>query len=131
MGNIKAAFFLALLLELSSVPLMYAHHGYSAYDLAKTVTLTGTVTELSVANPHSSIGLDVKDEKGNVNHWAVEFGNVRGLTTQGWTQSTLKPGDEIKVSFHAAKNGAHVGALVGKITYTDGQELHLNPAPDR
>jgi len=127
MGNTKSVFFLLLLLALSSAPSMYAHHGYAGYDLTATVTISGTVTELSVANPHSMVRLDVKDEKGEVGHWAVEFGDVRGLTSQGWTQTTLKPGDEIKLTCHQAKNGARVGALVGKITYADGRPLPLNP----
>jgi hypothetical protein len=125
MGYIKLAIFLAILLTFSLSLSMQAHHGYAAYDLAKTVTLTGTVSDVLLGNPHSSVGFDVKDEKGNPSRWSFEFGNLRSLLAQGWTKDTLKAGDEIKVSMHPAKNGAHVGVLVGKISYVDGRSLAL------
>jgi hypothetical protein len=106
---------------------MYAHHGNAAYDKKNTVTVTGTVAELLLANPHSTVALDVKDEKGNVNRWKVEFGVLRDLWAQGWTQDTLKPGDQIKVAFHPRKNGDSVGILVGGITYADGRAILLHP----
>jgi hypothetical protein len=126
MGNIKAAAFLALLFGLAFVSSVHAHHGYAAYDLEKTVTVSGTVDDVLLGNPHSSVGLEVKDEKGNPTRWSFEFGNLRSLLAEGWSKDTLKSGDEIKVSIHPAKNGAHVGVLVGKISYSDGRPLPLN-----
>jgi len=35
------------------------------------------------------------------------------LTRAGWTSKSLKPGDEIQVTFHAAKNGSGSGQLYG------------------
>jgi hypothetical protein len=130
MRNIKSVCFLMLLLGFGIAPSIYAHHGYAAYDLTKTVTVTGTVSDVLLGNPHSSIGFEVKDEKGNLSHWSFEFGNLRGVLAQGWSKDTLKPGDAIKVDVHPAKNGAHVGSLVGKITYADGRPLPLNPPKD-
>lgn len=130
MSKLVAIFYLALLFGFGFTPRVYAHHGYAAYDLVKTVAVSGTVAELSLANPHSSITFDVKDEKGDVNRWAVEFGTLRNLISQGWTRDTLKPGDGIKLSLHPAKNGAHVGVLVGKITYTDGRPLPVKSTPN-
>jgi hypothetical protein len=121
--------YVAVLLGLSFSPLAYAHHGYAAYDLTKTVTVTGSVTEMMMANPHSSLAFDVKDDKGNSDHWAIEFGTLRGLVAEGWTRDTLKPGDQITVSLHPAKNGAHVGVLVGKITFSDGRPLAVKSTP--
>ena len=111
---------------LTGVPSVFAHHGYAAYDNSKTVTLIGTVTDFEMANPHSSLLFDVKNEKGEIEHWAVEFGYVRALKEQGWSPDTLKPGDQVSVTLHVAKNGSHVGSG-GKITYADGRPLPLNP----
>lgn len=129
MGKIRFISYLILLLGLTFAPGAYAHHGYAAYEMTKTVTVSGTVTELAMANPHSSLAFDVKDEKGNINSWAIEFGTLRQLIGQGWTKDTLKPGDGITVSLHPAKNGAHVGVLVGKITYADGRPLPVKSTP--
>lgn len=104
----------------------YAHHGYAAYDMSKTITLTGNVTEFTLANPHSTLAFDVKDAKGDVDHWSMEFGYIRILRQAGWTFDTLKAGDQITVTFHPAKNGAHIGAL-SKVMTADGRDLPLTP----
>ena len=130
MGTFCAIFYVGLLFGFHFAPWANAHHGYAAYDLTKTVAVSGIVTELSLANPHSSVTFDVKDEKGEVNRWAVEFGTLRSLLSQGWTKDTLKPGDGIMLSLHPAKNGAHVGVLVGKITYGDGRPLPVKATPN-
>jgi hypothetical protein len=130
MRKLRANCYLALLLTFGLGPRAYAHHGYAAYDLTKTVTLSGTVSDLSLANPHSSVTFDVKGEKGDLTRWAVEFGTLRNLISQGWTRATLKAGDGITLSLHPAKNGAHVGVLVGKITYADGRPLAVKSTPN-
>jgi len=69
-----------------------------------------------------------KEEKGAVNNWTVEFGVLQELKEQGWSDNTLKPGDQIKVSVHAKSDGDHAGILAdGTITYADGRPLPLNP----
>jgi hypothetical protein len=125
MANSGRVFLLALLGWISFASPASAHHGYAAYAMDQTLTLTGTVTEVALANPHSSLAFDVKDDKGNVTRWAIEFGQLRAVVAQGWTKETLKPGDEIKVSLRPAKNGAHVGVLAGKIMFADGRPLTL------
>lgn len=131
MGKPGFAAYVVLLFAFSfGSGLAYAHHGYAAYDMTKTVTVTGTVAEMTMANPHSSLTFDVKDENGNANRWAIEFGTLRGLLSEGWTKETLKTGDGITVSLHPAKNGARVGVLVGKITYSDGRPLPVKSGPN-
>src|SRR5581483_5164624 len=39
----------------------FAHHGSAAYDMSKTITVTGTVTEFQYINPHVLITMDVKN----------------------------------------------------------------------
>ena len=97
MAKLRPFLYVAVLLGLGLgfSPRAYAHHGYAAYDLTKTITVSGSVTEMMMANPHSSLAFDVKDDKGNSDHWAVEFGTLRGLVAEGWTKDTLKPGDQI------------------------------------
>ena len=129
MRNIRVLFFPVLLLGLCAAPAIYAHHGNVTYDMKHTVDLTGTVTKLELGNPHSTIALDVRDEEG-ISHWTVEFGVLKELKDQGWTDTTLKPGDEIKIAVHARKDGDHSSILAkGVIFYADGRPLPLNPLP--
>lgn len=127
-NKVFACLLIAVAFALSSP--IYAHHGYAAYDMTKTITLTGNVTEFTLANPHSTLSFDVKDEKGDVQHWSMEFGYIRILREAGWNFDTLKPGDKITVVFHPAKNGAHIGAP-SKLMNADGQEIPLSPPRSR
>lgn len=129
MSSIWPSFFLSLLFVFYSPPSLFAHHGNAAYDIKNKVTLIGAVTSLQLANPHSTVELDAKDEKGNANHWVVEFGVLRDLVQAGWSDNTLKPGDQIKVSIHPKSDGDRSGLLVGDITYADGKQIYLKPPP--
>jgi Family of unknown function (DUF6152) len=107
---------------------VFAHHGNAAYDTSKAdTTLTGIVTEWIVANPHSFLKMDVKNDDGSVSHWVIESsaasvnqrGNVR------LTKNSLKPGDKITVTMMVAKNGQPIGRIHqlllpdGKLVVTD------------
>jgi uncharacterized protein DUF6152 len=123
------ALFLALLLGFFPAPTLHAHHGNAEYDMKNTVVLIGPVAAFQLANPHSTVTVDAKDEKGNIARWVVEFGVLRDLVQMGWTDTTLKAGDQIKVSIHPKSDGDHSGLLVGDITYADGKPIYLKPPP--
>jgi len=91
MAGIRTASLLTLLIVVSFPFSIYAHHGNAIYDMKHTVTLTGTVTQLALANPHSSIAFDVKSDQGNIDHWVVEFSVLQKLKAQGWADDTLSP----------------------------------------
>jgi hypothetical protein len=102
---------------------IFAHHGYAAYDMQITKTLTGTITNYMMANPHTQIGLDVKDENGNVNPWVIEdAGTVRAMREAGWELDTLKTGDVVTITYHPAKGPGHAGLLM-KCQLPDGRVL--------
>ena len=102
---------------------MFAHHGTNAsYDMDKIVTISGTVTEFIWSNPHCQVYLDVKDEQGNIVHWAGEMNSPGVLERAAMTRRTLKPGDVIKVNLHPSRAGAAVG-VVQDITLPDGKVL--------
>lgn len=86
-----------------------AHHGTgSSYEMDKVVTVSGTVTEFVWSNPHSQLYFDVKDDKGNVVHWAGELQSPTALLERGWTKTSIKAGDQVTVTGHPSKAGAPV-----------------------
>lgn len=122
----QTAFFAVLAVSLAiSVP-MFAHHGGAIYDNTKTISLTGTVTDFQLANPHPTISFDVKDANGKIQNWFVESSYLRDFLKKGWTLDTLKPGDQVTITLHPAKSGKPIGSLQ-KVTYADGRELNLKP----
>ena len=102
-----------------------AHHGNSAYDESKPITLKGVVTEFDWVNPHTQIYFDVKDATGHVAHWGCETLSPGRLIRAGWTKDSLKAGDQIIITLVAAKTGAPVGILQ-KLVFADGRELSIN-----
>ena len=110
MGSRKLLFasVLATLLLVAS-PQISAHHGVAGYDLAKTITLTGTVTRFDWENPHVVVYLDAKDETTPVQHWSVELAAPLLMRRLGWSGNSMKPGDQVVAEVHPSKNGAPVG----------------------
>ena len=120
----KLGFFLATILcvGLVSAPLM-AHHGEANYDTEKTVSIKGTVTDFQFVNPHVQIGLDVKNEKGEIEKWVGEARSPAMLSRYGgWDKNTIKVGDVITFYGHRTKNGTPFMRLE-KIVMSDGREL--------
>jgi hypothetical protein len=106
----------------------FAHHGSAAYDMSKTITVTGTITDFQFVNPHVLISMDVKDASGKVDKWEGELTSPNHLARAGWTKSTLKPGDQITLIGGPAKSGTPT-MWIRKIT-KDGQEVSLGGGGD-
>ncbi|PYU23762.1 MAG: hypothetical protein DMG30_10445 [Acidobacteria bacterium] len=107
---------------LLSIPL-FAHHGNTAYDTSKAVVLKGaTVTKFVWGNPHTFLMFDVKDDKGNVVHWAGEAGSPSSLGLLGWSKDSVQPGEVITVYMYQSKTGRTVGRL-NRIVLADGTVL--------
>ena len=104
-----------------SLPLL-AHHGGAAYDMEKSVTLKGTVTEWVWSNPHCVLMFDVTDDRGQVVQWSSETENPSSMIHQGWTKQSLKPGDQITITMYQAKNGKPIGRIV-EVLLPNGQRL--------
>lgn len=119
----RLAHLLVLAAGMAAGPL-FAHHGTGiSYDLnAPLVTIHGVVTEFAWRNPHVSIFIDVKDDKGNVVNWGIEHNNVNSLAKLGWNRNTLKPGQEVTAVIHPSRSGAPVGLTV-KVILADGKEI--------
>ena len=92
------------------VPLL-AHHGNASYGNAKQLTVKGTVTEWDWLNPHTLLKIDVKDDRGEVVNWVVEWSAPSSLINFGINKQTFKPGDEVTVVMITPDNGAPVGRI--------------------
>jgi hypothetical protein len=104
-------------------PPAVAHHGAVGYDYTvPRKTLKGTVEQFSWQNPHTLLLLDVKDDKGNVVVWTMELNNPGNLVELGWNHSSLKPGDEVTVTFNPAKSKPN--GICVDVMFPDGRKLH-------
>lgn len=122
-NKITGVFVAALGLLVHSAPLL-AHHGTASFD-DKVLKLTGTVTEWVWSNPHCFLKFDVKDESGNVTHWAVETQSPTSMSLLGWARNSFRAGDVVTATLQGVKNGAPIGR-VRTVTFADGRVLAAN-----
>ena len=82
---------LALLGAALATPVLpaFAHHGW-AWTEDGFFELTGTVKSVFVGNPHATLDLEVE---GVV--WRVELAPPGPTMAAGFTEDTVKPGDEV------------------------------------
>ncbi len=88
-----------------------AHHSMAMFDMARSVTLHGTVKEFQWTNPHCFIQLLVA-ENGTTAEWSIELDAPAILYRRGWRPGTLKAGDEASIAIHPVKYGTKGGAFV-------------------
>ena len=100
--RIKAAILLPVLLLIFAAPAAEAHHSTAMYDMEHPSTFKGIVSRVEWTNPHGYIYLNVKNDKGGVDEWAMEINSPNFLRHNGWTSDMVKPGDEITVTGGAA-----------------------------
>jgi DNA/RNA endonuclease YhcR with UshA esterase domain len=120
--RIRAAIWITALTLLLLAPVANAHHSTSMYDMEHPSTFKGVVTRVEWTNPHGYIYLNVKNEKGGEDEWAMEINSPNFLRHNGWTSTTVKPGDVITVNGGAAKSGAKTMRCTS-VTLADGLEL--------
>jgi hypothetical protein len=89
-----------------------AHHGATSYANNVVVLKDATVTKFVWANPHTIVLFDVKDDNGNVSHWAGEAGSPSAVGLLGWTKSSLQPGDVITVTYFQPNPAVQSGASI-------------------
>ena len=111
------------LVTLAAPNLATAHHSFSAvYDINRTVSVQGVVSEFRLVNPHALMLMDVTDDAGKVSKWTIEFDGRLNLTEHGWNEHTIVVGERVTVT----GNPTHVGApriFFRKLVRPDGTEL--------
>ena len=119
-----------LALWLALAPLAAAHHGDADRYNQEVITVTGTVVEVQMVNPHAHIVLDVV-EGGKTVRWQAELGGPQQLIKQfAWTPATLKKGMKLTMIGRRLKSGAPYLNLTERanIVVTDtGKEIFRTP----
>jgi Family of unknown function (DUF6152) len=101
---------------------LLAHHDWPV-DRTKQVTIKGTVTAYTWADPHVMIALDVQAD-GTIEKWKVGGSNKKYSAVNGWDKNTLKPGDVITGIGFRFKDGSNAAQLQ-KIVMASGKEMDL------
>jgi Family of unknown function (DUF6152) len=126
MGCRQAGIVLAAVLA-ASCPAM-AHHSFAMFDQQNEIDMEGVVQEFRYVAPHTFIILKVMQEDGTAETWTLEGISPSELSREGWTKTSLKPGDELKLRVAPLRSGAPGGAWVTrKIKFRDGKPIVDKP----
>jgi hypothetical protein len=94
------------------------------FDQEHPIELVGAVTEFRYSSPHIYIYLDVKGQDGAGTVWLLEGGSPSLLLRDGWTGSTIRPGDELRMTIDPLRSGAPGGAWQAtRIKFKDGRPI--------
>lgn len=113
-----------------------AHHGDADRYNPEVITVTGTVVELQMVNPHARIVLDVIED-GKTVRWQAELGGPQQLIKEfGWTPATLPKGATVTMIGRRLRSGAPYLNLTERanIVLAGGKEIYRTanfgePAP--
>jgi hypothetical protein len=86
-----------------------AHHSFAGTYLedAPPVKVEGTLKEFLLRNPHSFVIVQdaaLKDDKGELVRWSIEWGAAGQLAQQGVSGNSLKVGDHVIVTGSPGRN---------------------------
>ena len=122
MRTLSVSVFVVLALVSAAVPLT-AHHSWPI-DSSKLVTVKGTVMEFAWENPHPMMTLEVQTDDGKKEKWLVGGPAINRMEANGWTKTTVRPGDVITGIGYQFADGQKIIRLE-RVVLPDGKELRL------
>jgi hypothetical protein len=104
-----------------------AHHSAPVfYKVDARTTVSGTVTEFRFTNPHAILKLEVVGEDGERQQWTAETTSPSILRRRGWSQTSFKPGDKVKLEGMPSLDGSYLMRIT-RAFREDGTEIGLPP----
>ena len=122
MRTVFAPVFVFLAIVSAAVALS-AHHSWPV-SMSKLVTVKGTVKEFAWENPHPMITLEVRTDEDKTEKWVVGGPAINRMEANGWTKTTVKPGDVLTGIGYQFSDGQKIIRLE-RVVMPDGKELRL------
>ena len=112
-----------VLAVMSTTAVLSAHHSWPV-NMSKLVTVKGTVKEISWVNPHPMFTLEVRTDDGKMERWEVGGPAITRMEANGWSATTVKPGDVITGTGYQFTDGQKIIRLE-RVVLPDGKELRV------
>ena len=81
---------------LGTASIAEAHHGWSSYDSSNLLTLTGTVQEVAIENPHGTLRLATPEKT-----WTIVLSPPSRMERRGLPAEAIQVGGEVTVEGYA------------------------------
>ena len=126
MKRMGAAALAAGVLALAAGAPASGHHSFSAfYDMNDAISITGTIVQVRLANPHSWFFLDVEDESGEVVRWSFEAGTPSGMIRNGYSKDVIKQGDVVTINGFRARDESKNSGMLRELVTSDGTKFGM------
>ena len=104
-----------------------AHHSVAGqFDVARTATLEGVISDIEWINPHIYIHLDVANDAGEIENWRLESVPPSYLRKARITRDMLMGGGEtVAIDVLLPHDETPLLGFVRIIHYPDGHEYRL------
>jgi hypothetical protein len=122
MKTVFAPVCLTIALMAGAAPLS-AHHSWPV-NMSQLVTVKGTVVDFAWENPHPMITLEVRTDDGKMEKWLVGGPAINRMEANGWTKSSVKPGDVLTGIGYQFTDGQKILRLE-RVVFADGKEMRL------
>ena len=90
----------------------------------RLVTVKGTIIDFLWANPHPMITLEVQTNGGGTEKWQIGGPAINRMESNGWTRTTVKPGDVITGMGYRIADSEKIVRLE-RVVLADGKEINL------
>ena len=123
----RFTFALAAVLALASASTAMAHHSAGQeFDLSKTVTLKGVVSQVDWMNPHIYFTMDVREADGSVTKWRIETVPVAFARKSGITKELIMDaGKPVELTAAPGWREPHLG-WAKRLTLSDGRTVQFS-----
>lgn len=111
----------SIVLALVFVLPLPAHHSWPVSN-DHLVTVKGKVVDFMWANPHPMITLEVQTSDGRTEKWQIGGPALLRMEANGWSKTTVKPGDMITGIGHQYSDGQKIVRLE-RVVLADGKEM--------
>ena len=120
------------LLLLFAIAPVFAHHSPSAiFDMARRISISGTLTRVEWINPHIIVTIESKGDGGKTDQWVFESNPPSWYRSVGLARADFAKaiGQTVTAEGVGAKNGTLYGYMQ-KIKMPDGTTLELVNSAD-
>lgn len=103
-------------------PTAASHHGLANFNLNVDITLSGTIKDIALINPHSWIYLDVVDDDGTLSEWKCELRGATVLRRSGWSKDMFPIGETLTITGSPDRFQENT-CYTGTLHFADGRSI--------
>ncbi|NOT26339.1 MAG: hypothetical protein HOP16_09580 [Acidobacteria bacterium] len=95
---------------------LHAHHSFTgAYNVDKTITISGKIVQIALRSPHSFFYVESEGTDGAAQQWAIEGASAGQFAQQGVDASAFRVGDIVEVTANPSRTPNSTRARLLKI----------------